>query len=182
MYPLFLAVVMLSFLVSCQVSPLVRQAKRELFLFADEIKQSDHLLLLDYGGEFSWERKYLYLAFIGNQGVGIDEARRIFVSAMEKILLKINQSQIYNHFDHFPFTMNRLKLAIIFASDPICKPADYVNGVSINFHDAKDVFDNIVVYLLYKEETKSTEIIHKEPYQEALEIVNREKSLENLYP
>jgi hypothetical protein len=110
--------------------------------------------------------KEVYLSFLAkNRYYTTEEARVLMVNCIEELLERINSNlEVRDYLDHYPFTEKGIDFSIEFLNEKGEDVSDgYIAYVSI--------INETLFYYIYRPETDMLEKIYKEPYLEALQIV-----------
>ncbi|NGX64035.1 MAG: hypothetical protein KR126chlam6_01459 [Candidatus Anoxychlamydiales bacterium] len=163
-------------LTSCKSSPIFDYKNEPKYVHlsdevikktANALKSEKGLYMIGHGGELMYDVKKLAISFVCNYEINMKEGRELIVYSVHKFLSNINSNeQIRPYLNEFPFQVKDIDIAISFKVREKIKK-DSIDFVSIYygkvFYDISD-----------KEEVLKT--IHEETYEEALKIVESEKS------
>lgn len=98
----------------------IKYANLNLKLFAKEIKKIDpNFRVIGQGGGLMFDVERLRLHFDYKKAVGITEARKLFVTSLDKFLLQVNSDpkiRIYLH--EYPFTFKSINWNLSFNQIP----------------------------------------------------------------
>ena len=134
---------------------------------ANELKKEKRLHLIGHGGSMMYDVKKLGISFVSIDEITIEEGRKLIQYCAQKLLSNINSNkQIRPYLNTVPFEVKDIDVAISF------RERDTEKNYSIDFismHYGKIIYD-----ISDKEEVLKT--IHEETYEEALKIVESEKS------
>lgn len=112
------------------------------------------------GGSFLKAVNYLSIDYEINEKVGVEEARTMYVKAMESMLELCNSDQSFReHMCSYPFTTENIQLSISFEYK-----ARSISDIAFVFTADK----MIRYYISVNDEIK---VIHIEPYEEARKMV-----------
>lgn len=131
-----------------------------------EFAKPRNLILTGSGGRMMKDIKEVELRFLSFDALNVDEARILYVEMMEEFLYLINcHEKIRPHLHTFPFNVSNIKLTIGF-EDPKRKITGDGHVALIFIGRNRTLF-----YEAYDPITKFY-TLHKEPYEEALKIVD----------
>jgi hypothetical protein len=138
--------------------------------FANEMEKTYGLVCYGHGGKMPHDVEEIKVTFNCYQHVSIEQARRLEVKATERFLEIINSNEKIRPFlREFPFKPNRGKVSISFRTADNLR---YTDG-SVAYVTQ---FKNIISYCSDEETSPSLITLKKEPYEEALKIVNQTSS------
>ncbi len=134
--------------------------------FANEMEKEHGLVCKGHGGRMPHDVEDIGVSFNCYRRVSIEEARRLEVKATERFLEIINSNEKIRPFlREFPFKPNRGKVSISFRTADNLR---YTDG-SVAYVTQ---FKNTISYCADEETSPSLITLKKEPYEEALKIVN----------
>jgi hypothetical protein len=158
--------------VSCRASPrYIELADQEMFAFAREVKTTNQLQLVAYGGGFYERVNHFSLTFMSPQYPSVEDARILFFDVANRFLERVNQNEeLRPYMANYPFTIiDNLALMIVF---PESRHA--VNAVLMG-----DIYEHrkreFVVFTGYKSGKQDLGLIHDELYEEAVQLYEQQK-------
>ncbi len=130
---------------------------------ANELQNAKKLKLVGFGGGMMYEIENLHLSFLSFDNQKLFQARDLIVFSIRLFLKNINTNEkIRPYLKSYPFTSKNISIFI-----NIQNADTSINGVALTA--------NKIVYDVPGKE-KTFEQIHEETYEEALKIVESEKS------
>lgn len=158
-------ILLIPMMLACSSTPRKITLSREIMNnFCEEMKTQNNLIMTGIGqGNLSAEHlKSFCLSFTTVKYVNLEQARKLFVSACEQLLAKVNKDeQIRPCLSNFPFTGNNIEIMLSFKDEY----GERVSPPSIAF---VFVSKGIVYYSNYDNE-KFIDVFN-ETYEEALKI------------
>lgn len=164
-------ILLLSCLISCKDEPKhVQAAHRLMNRFTSHMQNSEHFHLSGSGGAMMGDIQQVSLTYESQRDVDINEARRLFVTNSERLLNLINTDTVIRPYLHdYPFEVKNLDFSLSFYSKSHkCIQNEFISYVFFARGN--------ICYCNYDMEKKS-QIVFREPYEEALKIVNNSKKL-----
>ncbi len=129
---------------------------------AQELQKEAHLYKIGEGGAMFDQIKWLQLAFLYYEPLDEDQARKLLIYAVDKLVTAVNANQkIRPYLANDPFTPKNVKIGIaLFKSD----------GSTCNFGDLSFVASNQgkLKYIVEHPDPFNQEIWKKETYDEAV--------------
>ncbi|MEI8365430.1 MAG: hypothetical protein WCF65_03335 [Parachlamydiaceae bacterium] len=148
----------------------IQLADKEADAFASEMKR-EGFMLVEYGGAMMTNVQSFSMIFMSSQQVDLEKSRRIFVRMSERFLLRINASDALRpYLANYPMTARNLDLGILFSASLVSPFDKYVNNVGM-LNTLSETRVPEIFYDRFHPDTKKIDSIHRETYQEALEIV-----------
>jgi hypothetical protein len=150
----------------------VRYSNEIIHAFAKEIGKEYGFICIGSGGGMPHDVEEIFVDFMSYQMVSVDEARKLEVSAIEKLLRIINTHEKIRPFlREFPFKATRTRVSISFHQ----KDNTYFTNGSVAFvFQAKDK----IYYDKAEARTQNLVDLYEEPYETALKIVSESKKKE----
>lgn len=145
----------------------------------DKYEKENNLVLNLYGINTNWSKNYpswnnIHLfrtTFYCIENLNLEQTRKKIIHATQEFLFLINSNKSLKPFLYkYPFTYNELHFIIIFNK----KNGDYVDKNFISKCTLND--GTINYYTTSNPKELAFDRIHKETYEEALEILKREES------
>ncbi len=151
-------------------TPYIKYAKEIMNPFIEECEKKYHLDCFGTGGRFADNVAEIDIKFIAFQKGTIEEARILEVKMIEDLLVRINAHEKIRPFlNTYPFDLKNIEISISFRKeDGSC----YTDGSIVYVSHIK----NNLSYRAEDPKTGQLIGIHKEPYEEALKIVNSKSS------
>lgn len=153
---------------SCYTPPNhVKQQNKKMFEFAREVKNTDQMDIIVYGGGSLDQINSFSLAFSSSQRYDLDQARSHFLQTAFRFLESVNNDpDVYPYLAIYPFTIDQLDLTIIY--NPIANesPAQYISGVIKRSASEYETSD-FILYVLQDPTTGISQTI-LENYDKAL--------------
>ncbi|MBN4066785.1 hypothetical protein JYU14_01730 [Simkania negevensis] len=117
-------------------SPYIKLLDKDINKISREMKREYNIELYGSGGALMTHVKEVSLSFMGNQILGVDEARELFVKSMQKCLSIINDDeQLRPYLETYPMTERQIALYLSFIgpnnqmiTEPNVSSALNVNG------------------------------------------------------
>lgn len=137
--------------------------------FLREYIKPKGLICIGSGGSMMDDVKKVSLSFVSFKALNVEEARILYVDIIEEYLKRVNSDEEVRPFLHnFPFTIDSLDFDIRF---------DYKNNCVRKDGHVAFMFIRRDQNICYKASDVQTGYysIHREPYSEALEIVQKLK-------
>jgi len=136
--------------------------------FAKQAKKEFDVNVYGAGGSMPFDVETIDLRFAVVKRGSIEEGRRLMVLLKERLADIVNQDeQLIPYLREYPFSPLRSDIFISFSQK---NGKDYNDG-SISFIVVGR--GNKVFYNAYNQETRKTEIVFEEPYEEAVKIVKQ---------
>ena len=131
---------------------------------ADKIEHEKNLHLIGTGGRMMDHIRMMAMSFNLYQEVTLEQTRSLLLYVVTTYLDAINQSdEIRPYLSHYPFTPQDIEIRIaIYKPDRSEPPLDkicYASAVNDSFH-----------YYVARPETHSMQSIHKETYEQAVQL------------
>jgi hypothetical protein len=147
--------------------------------FAKEMKKDFGVVFIGSGGSMPYDVDEIDVKFIIHQRAMIEEARELEVKATEKLLQMINDHEkIRPYLKEYPFTSNRTNVSISFY-----KPNNeyYHDGSVAIVSHVKDIvyYDKAEPTITKMKTYKELVDLYKEPYVEALKIIEKKNELKD---
>ena len=158
-----------------QSSNHIKEASRILNEYSKEIKEKYGLFTIGSGGAMMNDVKELDLHFEGISKITVSEARKLYIDIVEGLIEKVNNDKKARPYLHeYPFTYKNVKIRINFFKSPdFCMANRVDNGFVSSISILQNGFVCYYTYDYTKEEYKRFIKLHKEPYEEALKIVQK---------
>lgn len=167
----FFSFLMLLFSSCSSRNPEIYEVGKAVDSFIDDLKKKENVSVFGRGGGFMYDIEEIDLDFIMQKKVNIDQARKIIVSMVESLLVKINaKKSIRPYLRNYPFTYKNLNISLDFY-DSNGKPEKPPNIYSV--HLAYGFLDFSIHGFIDKFSRKE---ILREPYEESLRIYHPEDS------
>ena len=133
------------------------------------LKEEKNLSPIGFGGSMMEDVKIIYVAFTYiNDSYNVNEARKLIVYCAEKYINEINNNKkIRPYLHNYPFKADNLELDIFFKDQNNLSPP-YPNIYFVSLRNG------LISYKV--EENDESKLIHKEPFEEAQEIVHKEST------
>ncbi len=162
--------------------------------FSQEMEKDYGIKCIGSGGSMPYDVKKINMMFVAYQKSDCEEARRLGVAAVQKLLQHVNQHEKIRPYLHqYPFTEKNLWINIFFYDDKNQYHLDDTVAV-ISLLSGKIIYDKAEVKKVFhpatiwgetgevfipsrEEEEEVLVPIKKESYEEALQIVEKEKAL-----
>lgn len=167
------------FATSCQSGFLHEQlADEEVGVFVKEIRATDGLELMGYGGGFLDRVNSISLTFYSPVQPTVDEARWMFFSVADRFLDRVNCSEALRpHLANYPFTIfNNLDLMIVFKASQ-----DRVSAVSMG-KIITGIPRELVMFTTRNPATQQLEMMHEELFQDSLALYEQQKAMAEAIP
>jgi hypothetical protein len=141
--------------------------------FAKEMKKESGLVCIGDGGRMPYNVETIAVKFIAYQKASIDEARALEVKSTERLLQMINKHEkIRPYLKEYPFVSNRINVSISFY-----KPDNeyFLDGSVAIVSQVKGIiyYDKVEPTTTKKYATEELVDLYKEPYEEALKIIEK---------
>lgn len=172
-----LALCIVFFLISgCSTTaPHCEEGYATLFSYVKKMEKEEPWYLSSYGGSFyGGVVRELYLGFhLYDRKVDIAEARRLLTTAANDFLAYINQnSKLQPHLIHSPFVTKDIQFRLSFLNDDDTFIVGDSSISSIFLMDGK------IFYSVDDDAAGCLKRVHRETYEEALQIVQNEGGAE----
>lgn len=142
--------------------------------FVCEMRQQQGLHLSGSGGGMMDDINNVSLYFDSKMQIGVDDARRLYVTSMETLLSKINADRDVRRYLHnFPFTVDNIRLSLSFCDR---SGRDVSNGLVAHVF----CIEGKVFYMTADSETGKSLDLYEESYDEALSVATRNPLTENV--
>lgn len=167
---LFFFIALILFFTSCSYLTIETKAKNELIdSFTKDIYNLHNIKILPIRVQFEFSENFSKLSFYSYQKVDIGEVRQFLVESIEKFRAYMD-SQPESIYYLSKLEIKNIEFTIIF----INKEGNYVDDgyISMIF-----LCNGIIYYDIYNSNTDLLTTVHSESYNEALEIVQHQKNL-----
>lgn len=146
-------------------------AYRVMNTYSDKIEKTFNLELIATGGGMASDLHMLELAYHGQKCLSLDQARTLYITVKEGFLKAINSyRQIRPWLHNYPYTSDSVEMRItFFDSNGERVPSQYIAFIA--------TIKGKIHYDIYN--GTDFQDFHKEPYEEALRIVNAEMALKS---
>lgn len=172
-------IVFLLFLTSCYKSDYINTTDLILAQQSKKICKEENMSVCGMGGAMMNKVTKVTVAFQAKRRVDIPEARRLIVKCVEKLRNALNSNdQIQAYLSPYPFSTNGVNISIMFLKDN----DEFVDRSSSGLLGNEGVsaviqVDGKVYYPSHNPRTQLLEDYYEETYEEALEIVRNNGSI-----
>ena len=150
---------------------------RHMSAFGKEVQKTDKLYLVGTGGSARYGIDKLSLTFISYTTPSIDQARKLYLDIVNRFIARINEDEeIHPYLIDYPMTHRDLKICILFSGLPESEMADYVTVISMGEY-GKKFEEKPIYYFKYDYEQQRSNIFFEETFEEAVENLKLENSL-----
>ena len=150
--------------------PICCKISNEIVTSISEELEKEGLYIYGSGGVMMNELKKVEVWYLSLAKMDVDQARKLYVTALEEYLKKYNESKEIRPFLHkFPFTVENIKMTIVFENESQTHQGE---GFVAYILRGKN---NQIFYEGYDHKTEKLYDIYSEPYEKALEIVRNQK-------
>jgi len=140
-----------------------------MFQTAKQLKKEKCLHFAGYGGARMYDVEKLNLSLDYYESLNIEQARKLIVYCANKFLDNINNSEkVRPYLRNYPFTSKNITLAIFIEDEKNSIGSTNITTVAISRGKIDYYIDTFKPDLM--------KVTHTETFEEALEIVNNEKS------
>ncbi len=163
---LSLLIVLPMAMVSCfAVGEHCQYADKVMHSYSKKVKKEKDLDAFGMGGELMSNVKSLYLKYVSDSKITLDEARPLLVECIEDLLKEVNNNEkIRPYLNDYPFTAKNLEFGILFLD----KSGEFIaEGCLAGVTSLKGK----VYYRIWNVNKNRLEEIYEEAYEEALRIV-----------
>lgn len=150
---------------SCSARSYTDYAYEMIDSYSKELKTQQGFALSGKGGSLTKDINILFLHFDSSKELNIDQSRQLYVRSVEGLVNKVNtDANIRPYLHNYPFTWRNVDLKISF----------YKNGQMISDGNIAYIstVNEIVRYVVYDAVKDELITKYKEPYEEAVRIVN----------
>jgi hypothetical protein len=136
--------------------------------YSNFLQKTEGFEVFGTGGAMTTNVKSVFVSYVSNKNVGLEEARKIYISVIENLVKEYNNDkEIRPYLNDYPFTYNNIDLHISFKNK-----GNYIGNKKIAFIlKAK----GIIYYDIFDEKLDDFIDIYQEPYEEGLKIINQNK-------
>ena len=136
-------------------------------------KAKNQLIQTSSGGGMCNGINTVSCSFVGDQQIGIEEGRRLFVEGVESLCAAFNNDQEIRPFlRNYPFVQKNIDLMLSF-KDPLTLQRSSNPYLCLIFCERDTIF-----YETYDHEKKEFIDYYQEPYEEAVRIVHAQREAE----
>jgi hypothetical protein len=138
--------------------------------YIKDMVRKHNAILFGTGGGMMNDIDHIYVGFQMTKELTIDEARELLVESIDDLLQRINSAEeLRPYLNHYPYSARGVSVQLMFVSKPhVPALSPYVAGAL--------ACNGMMIFMNYDSEIDDFVEVHRESYEEAVEIVRGRKA------